>query len=318
MKMKELCRTAQETTSNYPEKTINFSSISSPSASISSYETKPSWPIIFEHQFPITNDPKPELLSNPNSTPNSASSSEATEAILLQENNPKIFSTLCCALEKKVPWQKEIIPEIASTILRCRSNKEKHNRTKQETWLFFLGVDEDGKKKIARELAKLMFGSETSFVSISLRREDSREDLKNRSKRGRDDEIRGRSYLERFAKEVRQNPHRVFYMEDVEQLDECSKRGVRRAIERGEIEVDEGDGDQVVQVQVEDSIVIFSCESFNSGSRAFSPSIRRKVVVEEDLDEATSSLPLDLNIPADDVRILESVDKHIFFHIHVL
>lgn len=190
--------------------------------------------------------------------------------------------------------------------------------------MFFLGVDEEGKQKIAREVAKLVFGSQTNFKSIGMSSfsDTSDESRGNPSKRGRDElSGNGSSYLERFAEEVRKNPHRVFYVEDVEQLDQCAQKGIKRAIERGEMMMSDGE-----VVKIEDAIVIFSCESFSSASRACSPPVRQKVEEKDenfDLDEASSSsLPLDLNIPADydtgDVRILETVDKQIFFKIQVL
>ncbi|XP_025887056.1 protein SMAX1-LIKE 3-like isoform X2 [Solanum lycopersicum] len=121
-----------------------------------------------EHQFLNT---KPELLSNPNSIPNSASSSETSGHIDNCSDSPELllhscqilqkctFSStflnsssnvkiVCKALEEKVPWQKDIIHDIVSTILECRHKKE-------ETWLLFLGVDTHGKEKISKELAKV-------------------------------------------------------------------------------------------------------------------------------------------------------------------
>lgn len=68
---------------------------------------------------------------------------------------------VCKALEEKVPWQKDIIHDIVSTILECRHKKE-------ETWLLFLGVDTHGKEKISKELAKVIFGSQDCYISIGL------------------------------------------------------------------------------------------------------------------------------------------------------
>lgn len=379
IQMKELCQkwnmicSTVHKTSNLAEKTINFSSCSpSSSTSVSSYEhNQPhlqepklisTWPTFFEpkwetkeHQFLISNiDVKPELLSNPNSTPNSASSSEATEAITetpsslsvfrFKENNPENLEAMCSSLEKKVPWQKDIIPEIATTILRIRSgtmsrktskrkfvSKEEHQ--KKETWLFFLGVDEEGKLGIARELAKLIFGSYSSFKSIGLSsfasstRADSSDELRN--KRVRDEY--GGSYLERVAEAVRENPHRVFFVEDIEQLNHRAQKGITQAIQTGQIKLSDGE-----IVALDDAIVIFSGDSFSSASRACSPSVKQKfdendqqeVTDQDEVEEATSCVPLDLNVAfgddygsedlVGDVRILESVDKQVFFKIQVL
>uniref|UniRef100_A0A7C9DDA1 Uncharacterized protein n=1 Tax=Opuntia streptacantha TaxID=393608 RepID=A0A7C9DDA1_OPUST len=95
-------------------------------------------------------------------------------------------------------------------------------------------------------------------------------------------------------------------------------------------------------VPIEDAIVIFSCDSFNFASRACSPSLMQKLEEAndhqeerelsnklDDVEEASSSLPLDLNMAVDDgndndnhtvgdIRILEAVDKQAFFSIQVL
>lgn len=391
VQIKEICEkwnlicSSSHKTSNMAEKTINFSSCSpSSSTSISSYdhnklhsqETKPittNWPILFEpakwaskeHQFLTSNhsskdlfgniERKPELLSNPNSTPNSASSSEATEAVVerptslstlkFNENNAETLEAMCSALEKKVPWQRDIIPEIATTILRIRSGMmsrksktllPKKEHQKKETWLFFLGVDDEGKLAVGRELAKLIFGSYSCFKTISLSsfastKADSTDD--SRTKRVRDESSGG--YLERFAEAVKENPHRVFFIEDVEQVDQCSQKGIKRAVSNGKIELSNGD-----TVTLEDAIVIFSCDSFSSASRACSPPVKQKLdesehhdfekLDHEYVEESTSCVPLDLNIAFDrdddaasehsvgDLRILESVDKQVFFKIQML
>ncbi|KAK9735134.1 hypothetical protein RND81_04G185700 [Saponaria officinalis] len=364
-KWNSICNSSHKGITNFLDKTINFSSSSpSSSTSISSYETKLNWPLMFEpkwsskeHQFLTSNNTtaitkdffdrnerKPELLSNPNSIPNSTSSSEATEILIenpnlsFKENTPENLDVICSALENKVPWQKDIIPEIAMTVLRIRSGimSRRSRVQKGETWLFFLGMDDEGKLKIGKELAKIIFGSYKSFKSIGISsfsstRADSTEEFKN--KRTRDESSQG--YLERFAESVKENPHRVFFVEDVEQVDHRSQKGIKRAIETGQITMSNGE-----TVSLEDAIVIFSCDSFSSGSRACSPPVKQKIVHEKDeegendgddtgdLDEGTSSGPLDLNIAVDfehgieqsvgDFRILESVDKQVFFRVHVL
>eukprot|EP00258_Populus_trichocarpa_P012981 XP_002323392.2 protein SMAX1-LIKE 3 [Populus trichocarpa] len=277
--------------------------------------------------------------SNTNSTPNSASSSDVMEMEHLhkfKELNAENLKTLCNALEKKVPWQKDIIPEIASTILQCRSGmarrkgKVKNSVAKEETWLFFQGVDMEDKEKIAKELARLVFGSHESFISISLSsfsstRADSTEDCRN--KRTRDEQ--SCSYIERFSDAVSSNPHRVFLVEDVEQADFFSQIRFKRAIEKGRITNYNGQ-----EVGLSDAIIILSCESFSSRSRACSPPIKQRTdgSHEEEnsagatLMEGTSPcVSLDLNISIDDdsvedqsiddIGLLESVDRRIIFKI---
>ncbi|XP_011032907.1 PREDICTED: uncharacterized protein LOC105131569 [Populus euphratica] len=352
--------------SYYPEKTIKFASSPPSPNSVSSHEpntdsqqTHLSWPVIFEHkqlekenqiwisecsnegyESSLRNGPKPDLLSNPNSSPNSASSSEAMDDMegvqSFREFNDYNLKNLRNGLEKKVPWQKDIIPEIATTILECRSGMRKrkgklnHIENNAETWLFFLGVDFEGKEKIARELARLVFGSQSNFVSIGLSnfsssRADSTEESKN--KRARDE--LGSSYLERLGLALNENPHRVFFMEDVDGVDNCSQKGLKQAIENGSVTLPDGE-----KVPLKDAIIVFSCESFSSVSRACSPPRRQKTSDlgdkedEGGMEDKSPVLSLDLNISlegdnGDDYSlaengILESVDRLVIFKIQEL
>ncbi|XVE75877.1 hypothetical protein DITRI_Ditri12bG0127000 [Diplodiscus trichospermus] len=284
-------------------------------------------------------DPKQLLSSNPNSTPNSASSSDVMEMEYVhkfKELNADNLNTICTALEKKVPWQKDIIPEIVSTILKCRSGMLRRKgklidaESKEETWLFFQGVDVQAKEKIAKELARLVFSSQTNFITIALSsfsstRADSTEDSRN--KRSRDEQ--SCSYIERFAEAVSSNPHRVFFIEDVEQADFFSQMGFKRAIERGRITNANGE-----EALLSDAIIILSCESFSSRSRACSPPTKQKSDGSEEekevaaLEETSPCVSLDLNISIDDdsldeqsiddIGLLESVDRTIVFKIQEL
>ncbi|KAL8166721.1 hypothetical protein V2J09_008220 [Rumex salicifolius] len=356
VEIKELCK-KWNSICNSIHKTIKFPSSSpSPSTSISSYDHKIQWPTIFEPKWcskeqnynffmPNHNDPpKPDLLSNPNSTPNSASSSEATDTITMEnankfkDNTVESLEAMISALEKRVPWQKEILPDIASTVLKCRAGlikrKDQSNcntvHEKMETWMFFSGVDYEAKVKVAKELAKLVFGSHNSFKAVKLTsfssstsssssptKADSTDSRNNKRSR---DEI-SNDYLERFGNAVRDDPHRVFYVEDVEQIDQFSQKGIKKAIEIGEISLEGGE-----TVSLEDAIVVFSCESFSSASRACSPNINKKQKTEsEDDDDDSVALDLNLSIIQDDHEesvaefdILKSVDKQILFKFQVL
>ncbi|XP_057471414.1 protein SMAX1-LIKE 3-like [Actinidia eriantha] len=363
-KLRELCKKWNSICSSihkqphFLEKALNLSSSSpSSSTSISSrdqrshnlHQTLFTWPKIFEpkpslkeHQFLVSKiEPKQDLLSNPNSSPNSASSSEANEDFeclnSFKEFNSVNFKVLCNALEKKIPWLKEIIPDIVSTILQCRSRmvprkgNSKNREEKEETWLFFLGVDFEGKEKIAKEIAKMMFGSKDNYVTIglskfSLTRADSSEELSK--KRARDES--GSTYLERFAEAVEENPSRVFFMEDLDQVDYFSQKVIKRAIENGRIGLSSGE-----LFPLKDAIVIFSSESLSSISRACSPPpVRPKYSERKEKDDGDDEEARrvcgnswDLNLATGeesgdgdsvaDIGILDSVDRQIVFKIQV-
>ncbi|MCD7455528.1 hypothetical protein HAX54_028554 [Datura stramonium] len=257
------------------------------------------------------------------STPNSASNS--SDVIMdmeysvpkFKEFNSENLNILSNALEEIVPWQKGIvIQEIAATILQCRSGmirrKEKSltNGAKQETWLLFQGPDVHAKEKIARELANVVFGSYTNFMSIALSSFTSN----FRNKRSRDEQ--SWSYIDKFAQAVCSNSHCVFYLEDLEEIDYCSLRGIKKAIERGIVTNPSSVGEEV---SLDDAIIILSCGNFGSkSSRDCSPNVKQKY-------EETSTSPcvsLDLNLSIDDqygsgedldIGLLQSVDRCIFF-----
>ncbi|KAK7268075.1 hypothetical protein RIF29_20761 [Crotalaria pallida] len=360
-KWNSMCSSSIQKQSYPSEKTITLLSSVSPSSSTSgfSYEQQhhnshrthnfwisdcsstPNEPT-FRVYFPENKEHKPPFSSsNPSSYPNSTSSSDVMEMEYVskfKELNSENLKTLCNALEKKVPWQKDIIPQIVNTLLQCRSGmlrrkgKVRCNEVKEETWLFFQGVDVEGKEKIARELAKLVFGSHNNFTSIALSSfastgTDSSEDCRN--KRSRDEP--SCSYIERFADAVSNNPHRVFLIEDIELADYCSQLGFKRAIERGRVTDSIGE-----EVELCDAIIILSCEGFSSRSRACSPSVKQKPCEgspeEKDdndtMEETSTCVSLDLNISidddcdeersVDDIGLLETVDRKIIFKIQEL
>ncbi|CAJ1976607.1 unnamed protein product [Sphenostylis stenocarpa] len=287
--------------------------------------------------MPDRDVPKPDLLSNPNSSPNSASSSEAVEGLesteMFMEPNAENHKILCDALEKKVPQHKEVISEIASTVLHCRSGMRKRENLlmkrgdNQETWMFFLGVNSQAKESISRELAKVVFGSYSNFVTIGMSSFSSPEDdsTDEKSKRKRPREDLKSTYVQRFGEAVNENPHRVFFLEDLEQVDYHSQKGVKQAIQSGSITLPDGES-----VPLKDAIVIFSCESFSS-PMSRSP-VRKSPSAEikgkENMNDESSSLSLDLNIAIEDdsgnvtlggdTGILELVDKQISFNIQEL
>ncbi|KAJ0976646.1 hypothetical protein J5N97_012120 [Dioscorea zingiberensis] len=349
----------------HSEMTLHFSSASPSSSSISSHEHQP-WPISSklpwrEHHIWLSESvnegfesrslnfgkerkgqmnhsvlPCGILKPNPMST-SSSDTMEMEYSHNFKELNAENLKTLCNALEKKVSWHKDIVPEIASTVLRCRSGmmrrkeKIKPMDTKEETWMFFQGGDCEAKEKIARELATLVFGSSNNLVTISLnnyssttKSDSSSDDLRNKRMRSE----ASHSYLERFFEAIRDNPHRVFLMEDLEQIDYRSQVGIKNAIERGRIRSSRGE-----ETSVGDAIIILSCESFDSRSRACSPPVKQKSESEEEKEDAGdhhkevgSGIFLDLNLCAededaedvvvDDVGLLDSVDRSFFFKLH--
>ncbi|PIN12946.1 Chaperone HSP104 [Handroanthus impetiginosus] len=275
--------------------------------------------------------------SNPSSTMNSASSSDIIEIETMQrfkEFNAENLNILCNALEKKVPWQKEIIPDIAGTVLQSRSGmlrrkaKTKVNSSdpKQDTWLLFLGPDIQAKEIVARELARVVFGFRSKFITIGFSSFVSSSDDCHGNKRGRDEES-CMSYMEKFGHAVKADPHRVFYLEDLDQVDYLSQMGIKRAIESGRIS--DGNGEEVGLC---DAIVVLSCDGFSFRSRVCSPmknvGNRADAAGSGGEGETRGCVSLDLNlsfddenvedVSVDDLGIFEYVDRRVTFKIQDL
>ncbi|XP_057778671.1 protein SMAX1-LIKE 3-like [Salvia miltiorrhiza] len=326
-KIKDLCKKWNSICSSvhkkphFLEKVLNLSSSSSSSAS-SSDHTKSrihrnllNWPVILDREGEVS---KPELLSNPNSSPNSASSSEASQDMKLphkfEELNSENLRILTAALENRVPQQKHIVPEIAKSILRCRSRT---TAARRESWLAFLGGDDNGKEMMAKEIAGVVFGSaDTDFVAIGVSRfsstpsrRDEEEVASGGNKRARDEQ--GGGVYDRFAEAVRDNPRRLFYVEDADQIDYGGVRGFERAMRDGSVSI----GGEIFPLK--DAIVIFTCaaEHVDDGKR------EKDGDEEEEEDEKRG--PLDLNVATEDdgsgnIQILDSVDMQVVFRNQVL
>ncbi|CAL9131537.1 unnamed protein product [Musa textilis] len=358
LQLKDACRkcnsisTSAHKTHNHPsEITFNFSSVSPSSydhvcPSLHPRHRQP-WPPSLEakHQRSEQNlwiaevadecperksrSSGPEHAGQTRSNPNSATTSGTMETEYVsrfKELTAENLKTICTALERRVTRKKDLIPEIASTVLRCRSGligrKEKSNSSsekKEDTWLLFQGGDTEGKERIARELAGIVFASHANFITIGLGNfsstpSDSTDDLRNKRSR---EEVRN-SYLESLFEAIRENPHRVIVMEDIEQVDCHTRAGIKTSMERGKIQSSSGE-----EVGLCDAIIILSCESFDSRSRACSPPVKQKSDTGDDKEEACR---LDLNLRAedeedlhdhfsDDMGLLESVDRAFFFEL---
>ncbi|KAK1275187.1 hypothetical protein QJS04_geneDACA011698 [Acorus gramineus] len=187
-----------------------------------------------------------------------------------KEFNTENLKSLSNSLERVVPWQSKLAPEIAGAVLQCRSG---------------------------------------------MTRADSMEDMKN--KRTRYD--KSSALLERFVEEVRFDPHRVFMVEDVEQVDYSWWLSLKRSIEGGKVCDSNGE-----EVSFGDAIVVLSCESFDSSSRACSLALKQKRdQVEEEMVEGEEG-SFDLNLVVKDhgdegfafdggVGLVEVVDRCFFF-----
>ncbi|KAI4385785.1 hypothetical protein MLD38_003779 [Melastoma candidum] len=225
-------------------------------------------------------------------------------ALGFDEHTAENVKILTDALESTVPWQRVVIPLLVDTILRCRSRK-----SKETTWMAFLGTDSIGKEKVARELAKTVYGSHAFFMPVAaspgnITRLASR-------KRARE-EIAESGYLHRFAEAVNENPHRVFFLEGFDQAGNFSKHWITRAMQTGKLSISNEEA-----VSLQDAIVIIiSNDRHDSSLSARSPKRRQvsedkeegEVLQEDEADDGDSNENenlttcdmLDLNVAVED------------------
>ncbi|KAL8168094.1 hypothetical protein V2J09_009593 [Rumex salicifolius] len=327
---------------SFTERTLSFSLVS-PSSSPTGFsydqQTHNPTPHVDEpkyHQFAnrISKASFRTYIPEPGSPKhNSTSSSDVMDVECTQKRfkdyNSDNLETFCNALEKRVPWQRNITRELVSTVLSCHSGRTRRKGQnihilKEETWLFFLGGDSVGKEKIAKELAMVIFGSYNKYNVIALSSFSSTEDSRN--KRLRDEQ--SSTCIDKLAEAVSRDPHRVFFVEDIDQVDYVSQVGIKRATESGKLRSSNGD-----EVSLGDSIIILSCEKFSSRSRACSPDLNQRLeekggVCSEDSNGNSHSptISLDLNMSisddgdhdhdqssGDQLGLLSAVDKWIVF-----
>ncbi|CAL4904118.1 unnamed protein product [Urochloa decumbens] len=238
---------------------------------------------------------------------------------------------LCCALESRVPRHREIAPAIASAVLRRRSGVTRTARPSQATWLLFRGRDSDGKAAMARELARLVFGSYAEFTCIA----GSNSSDSGLKRKRSPDNAHGGGYWQRFYEAIRENPHRVVMIDAGADQNDSVAAGIKDAMATGTVRGCDGD-----VVSLEDAMVVMSCDDqgFESRSRVSSPRpVKQQRVMTSDVDGkvveddgaekagAVQVFSLDLNACAamdgeegmssspNDMEILKAVDGVFFF-----
>ncbi|OEL28113.1 Protein SMAX1-LIKE 3 [Dichanthelium oligosanthes] len=226
------------------------------------------------HDGPMAESCDQQSLMNPNpGSSNSVSKSNSSDAATepaarrrskFTELTAENLKILCSALETRVPRHRDIAPGIASAVLQRRSGVTRTARPSSATWLLFQGRDNDGKTAMARELARLVFGSYAEFTSITapkltLAPSGSNSGGSLKRQRSPDNE---HGHMQRFYEAIRENPHRVVMVDGV---DHDSEAGIKNAMAAGTVRGCDGD-----VVSLEDAIVV-SCEVFESRSRVSSP-----------------------------------------------
>ncbi|XP_040260577.1 uncharacterized protein [Aegilops tauschii subsp. strangulata] len=230
---------------------------------------------------------------------------------------------LCDELERSVPWHGNIIPGICSTVLRCRSgvtrrrtgDKSSSSSSSTTTWLLFRGRDGGGQTAVARELARLVFGSDADFTALQGNPNNPARSGKRQPSPENDGGIGARLF-----EAILENPHRVILIDGVDRLDRDSEICIKDAIAGGTM-VGGCNGDVV---GLEDAIVVLSSAALDSAS---SPRVKRNREEGDatEMEVRSRRLNWDLNVCAmcgeeeddglaDAERILNDVDGVFLFN----
>jgi hypothetical protein len=150
----------------------------------------------------------------------------------------KDYKYLYRVLAEKVGWQDEAISAISETLTRCRSGER---RRRGDIWIGFLGPDKIGKRLIAEELSRIMFGSRENFIMADLssdeeRRGDSNSAFYCQGLCGSGVSYRGKTVVDYIADELRNKPNSVVFLENVDKADFVAQSCLSLAIKTGKFQ----------------------------------------------------------------------------------
>ncbi|XP_024314644.1 protein SMAX1-LIKE 3-like [Brachypodium distachyon] len=194
------------------------------------------------------------------------------------------LKTLCGTLELRVPRQhRGIIPGISSVVLRCRSGMARNkpsatiNSSSSSTWLLFRGTDNGGgKRAVARELARLVFGSYYEFTVLEGNPASSGKFGLRRQRSW--DFDGGSGYVgERLFEAIRENPHRVILINGVDWMDCDSETLVKNAAKEGMVKGRNGE-----VVSLDDAIMVLASTGAAvdlRSSAACSPQVKKRRLI---------------------------------------
>lgn len=253
------------------------------------------------HDGPMAEPHDQLMLANPNSgssnsVSNKSNSSDGTT--MARRRRPKFteltaenLKILCSALEMRVPRHRDIAPGIASAVLQRRSGVTRTTRPTSATWLLFQGRHNDGKMAMARELARLLFGSYAEFTCITAAASKLTPDPDHSGssgpgghhsslKRQRSPDNEHGGCMQMFYEAIRENPHRVVLIDDGVEHDSELEAGIMDAMASGTVRGCDGG-----VASLEDSIVV-CCQVFESMSspRVSSPRPVKQRIITSDVD----------------------------------
>ncbi|PNT65406.1 hypothetical protein BRADI_4g42000v3 [Brachypodium distachyon] len=209
---------------------------------------------------------------------------------------------MCHALEGHVPPRhRDNVPGVAGTILRCRSGMTRRRwcpPNSSATWLLFRGKDRRGKKAVALELTRLVFCTYTEFASS-----DSDPGLNTMSK-GRYARNNGAYAGTRLLEAILENPHRVVFIDGIDDLDHELGAAIKNVIATGRITRCNG-----TNGGLEDAIIVLCSDGVTSPSLARAKRRRINSNGQQNNEESRHHFSLDLNAPAEDQEYVEEEEE---------
>jgi ATP-dependent Clp protease ATP-binding subunit ClpA len=168
------------------------------------------------------------------------------------------------------------------------------------TWLLFRGKDSGGKAAVARELARLVFGSYGEFTALQAGNSDEptrsgKLTLKRQRSPG---DGNGDYALARLFQAITENPHRVILIDGVDRLDLDSEMRIKDVMMKGTVR---GCNDD--EVGLEDAIVVLCSDVLDSRYVVSSPEVKRRLEEGDATGKEVRSyrrLGLDLNACPED------------------
>ncbi|XWS74015.1 hypothetical protein CRYUN_Cryun02cG0179100 [Craigia yunnanensis] len=149
------------------------------------------------------------------------------------------YKSIRKVLAERVGWQDEAVNSVSQAVsqLRSRYGSRHGINCKGDIWLTFLGPDRVGKRRIALALAEVLFGSQEYLISVDLSSQDkvsqSNSIFECQDLNGYDVKFRGKTVSDVIVKELRNKPHSVVFLENVDKADYYVRHSLDQAIRTG-------------------------------------------------------------------------------------
>lgn len=138
------------------------------------------------------------------------------------------FKMIYQQLIARIRWQEDAVSTISQAIARCKARNEPKRfgaSVRRDVWFTFLGPDCFSKKKMAISLADIFFGSKGTTICVDLRSHDevSSYDVK----------FRGQTIVDRIAWELSKKPLSVVFLENIDEADLMVQHSLSQAVRTG-------------------------------------------------------------------------------------